>query len=66
PHTRDIHHHPRSPATRPWLVAELGPAQVDLQRRLKAVFDPLGLLAPDGFLSDAETTPALTRDEVPA
>ena len=53
-------------AKRPWLVDELGQAQVDLQRRLKAVFDPLGLLAPDGFLSDAETTPALTRDEVPA
>jgi len=31
---------------RAWLRDELGDAQVDLQRQLKAVFDPLGLLNP--------------------
>ena len=29
-----------------WLAAELGEAQVDLQRQVKAVFDPLGILNP--------------------
>jgi glycolate oxidase len=31
---------------RRWLAYELGDAQVDLQRRLKAAFDPLGILNP--------------------
>lgn len=53
-------------AKRPWLIDELGDEQVALQRRIKAVFDPLDLLAPDGFLSDDHTTTVLTRDEVPA
>ena len=30
-----------------WLAYELGDDQVDLQRQLKAVFDPLGILNPD-------------------
>ncbi|MGO3032940.1 MAG: FAD-binding oxidoreductase [Microbacterium gubbeenense] len=53
-------------AKRPWLADELGEAQLALQRRLKAVFDPHGLLAPDGFLSEDHTTTVLTRHEVPA
>ncbi|HLS93091.1 MAG TPA: FAD-linked oxidase C-terminal domain-containing protein [Microbacterium sp.] len=53
-------------AKRPWLADELGPAQLELQRAIKRVFDPLGILAPDGFLSDDDAAPALTRDEVPA
>ncbi|MFJ9456501.1 FAD-binding oxidoreductase [Kitasatospora sp. NPDC101447] len=31
---------------RDWLARELGPVALDLQRQLKAVFDPLGLLNP--------------------
>jgi len=31
---------------RHWLVDELGAPQLDLQRRIKAVFDPLGILNP--------------------
>jgi glycolate oxidase len=31
---------------RRWLEAELGAEQVDLQRRIKATFDPRGLLNP--------------------
>jgi len=53
-------------AKRPWLLDELGEVQVELQRRVKAVFDPLGLLAPDGFLSTDHSTTILTRDEAPA
>lgn len=34
-----------------WLAEELGEQQVELQRSLKAVFDPLGLLAPASFLA---------------
>ena len=36
---------------RQWLSMELGDAQVALQRSIKQVFDPLGILAPDSFLS---------------
>lgn len=36
---------------RPWLADELGEQQVELQRSVKAVFDPLGLLAPASFLT---------------
>ena len=35
----------------PWLGLELGARQLDLQRRLKAVFDPDGLLSPASFLA---------------
>ncbi|QAY71597.1 FAD-binding oxidoreductase [Xylanimonas protaetiae] len=38
---------------RGWLADELGAEQIALQRAVKAVFDPLGLLAPDSFLADA-------------
>ncbi len=31
---------------REWLERELGPVAVELQRQLKAVFDPLGILNP--------------------
>ncbi|MFF9667407.1 FAD-linked oxidase C-terminal domain-containing protein, partial [Streptomyces althioticus] len=31
---------------RDWLARELGPVALDLQRQLKAVFDPLGILNP--------------------
>jgi glycolate oxidase len=31
---------------RDWLARELGPAGLDLQRRVKAAFDPLGILNP--------------------
>ncbi|MFE4976470.1 FAD-binding oxidoreductase [Kitasatospora sp. NPDC056651] len=31
---------------RDWLVRELGPVALDLQRQVKAVFDPLGILNP--------------------
>ena len=31
---------------RQWLEEELGAAQLQLQRRIKAVFDPLGILNP--------------------
>lgn len=53
-------------AKRQWLADELGEQQIALQRRLKAVFDPLGLLAPDGFLADPQNPTILTRNEVPA
>lgn len=36
---------------RPWLAGELGERQVELQRSVKTVFDPLGLLAPASFLA---------------
>lgn len=36
---------------RPWLEAELGAAQLELQRAVKRAFDPLGILAPDSFLA---------------
>lgn len=36
---------------RPWLEAELGADQLHLQRQIKAVFDPLGILSPDSFLA---------------
>ncbi|MFH5821260.1 FAD-binding oxidoreductase [Georgenia sp. AZ-5] len=36
---------------RPWLTTELGERQLDLQRAVKAAFDPLGILAPDSFLA---------------
>jgi FAD/FMN-containing dehydrogenase len=36
---------------RPWLASELGPRQLELQRSVKDVFDPLGILAPDSFLA---------------
>ncbi|MET0813393.1 MAG: FAD-linked oxidase C-terminal domain-containing protein [Microbacterium sp.] len=37
---------------RGWLADELGPRQIELQRAVKRVFDPQGLLAPDGFLAE--------------
>lgn len=40
---------------RPWLELELGTRQLELQRQLKAVFDPLGILAPDSFLTPEGT-----------
>jgi glycolate oxidase len=36
---------------RPWLARELGTRQLQLQRSVKDVFDPLGILAPDSFLA---------------
>lgn len=39
---------------RPWLASELGEHQVELQRSVKAVFDPLGLLAPASFLARSD------------
>ncbi|GAA3689956.1 FAD-linked oxidase C-terminal domain-containing protein [Arthrobacter ginkgonis] len=36
---------------RPWLERELGTRQLQLQRSVKAAFDPLGILAPDSFLA---------------
>ncbi|WP_322097301.1 FAD-binding oxidoreductase [Nakamurella alba] len=39
---------------REWLADELGEPQLDLQRRIKAVFDPLGILSPDSFLAVTE------------
>jgi glycolate oxidase len=53
-------------AKRPWLADELGEEQLALQRRLKAVFDPLGILAPDGFLASDDALRVLTREQVPA
>lgn len=38
-------------AKRLWLEDELGSAQLALQRAIKAVLDPAGILAPDGFLA---------------
>ncbi len=35
---------------REWLGRELGPVSLELQRRLKAVFDPTGILNPDKVL----------------
>jgi len=48
---------------RDWLVDELGSAQVDIQRGIKRVLDPHGLLAPDSFL--AETAAARFAAIVP-
>jgi glycolate oxidase len=39
-------------AKRQWLEEELGSDQLALQRAIKAVLDPAGILAPDGFLAD--------------
>ena len=36
---------------RRWLRDELGETQLALQRAVKAAFDPLGILAPDSFLT---------------
>ena len=36
---------------RPWLADEIGQSSLDLQRRLKAVFDPRGILNPHTFLA---------------
>jgi glycolate oxidase len=36
---------------RPWLARELGTRQLQLQRLVKDVFDPLGILAPDSLLA---------------
>jgi glycolate oxidase len=38
---------------RPWIAEELGEANLALQRRLKAAFDPLGILNPHTWLADA-------------
>ena len=38
-------------AKRQWLEDELGSEQIALQRAIKAVLDPAGILAPDGFLA---------------
>ncbi|WP_052436648.1 FAD-linked oxidase C-terminal domain-containing protein [Georgenia sp. SUBG003] len=40
---------------RPWLVRELGHRQLELQRAVKQVFDPAGILAPDSFLASDGT-----------
>ena len=39
---------------RPWIEAELGPASLDLQRRIKAAFDPQDILNPHTWLADAD------------
>ncbi|WP_285101593.1 FAD-linked oxidase C-terminal domain-containing protein [Promicromonospora sp. MEB111] len=39
-------------AKRRWLADELGAEQIALQRAIKAVLDPAGILAPGGFLAD--------------
>ena len=36
---------------RPWLADEIGQSSLDLQRRLKTVFDPRGILNPHTFLA---------------
>ncbi len=36
---------------RPWLAEEIGQSSLDLQRSLKAVFDPRGILNPHTFLA---------------
>lgn len=38
---------------REWLAAELGETSLDLQRRIKAVFDPAGVLNPGKAITDA-------------
>lgn len=47
-----------------WLADELGDDQVDLQRRLKAVFDPLGILNPGRCSRSDSTTPTLPPDAI--
>ena len=37
---------------RPWIEQELGTASLDLQRRIKAAFDPQGILNPHTWLAD--------------
>jgi glycolate oxidase len=44
---------------RGWLVDELGREQIELQRAVKRAFDPLDLLAPDGFLGVDDPHPSL-------
>ncbi|NUS65543.1 MAG: FAD-binding oxidoreductase, partial [Saccharothrix sp.] len=44
-------------AKRRWLADELGAEQVALQRAIKAVLDPAGILAPGGFLADDGVAP---------
>ncbi|MET0864199.1 MAG: FAD-linked oxidase C-terminal domain-containing protein [Nakamurella sp.] len=38
---------------RPWIAQELGDGNLALQRRLKAAFDPLGILNPHTWLAEA-------------
>jgi glycolate oxidase len=38
---------------RPWIEEELGSASLDLQRRIKAAFDPQAILNPHTWLADA-------------
>lgn len=42
---------------RRWLEDEIGPVALDLQRRLKAVFDPAGVLNPHTWLAKEQTWP---------
>jgi glycolate oxidase len=44
-------------AKRQWLEAELGSGQLALQRAIKALLDPAGILAPDGFLAPDGVAP---------
>ncbi|KAA9106373.1 FAD-binding oxidoreductase [Microbacterium rhizomatis] len=44
---------------RGWLEHELGATQIELQREVKRAFDPLDLLAPDGFLGIHDDDPTL-------
>lgn len=39
---------------KPWLAQELGMRQLQLQRSIKDVFDPFGILAPDSFLATGD------------
>lgn len=41
-------------AKRPWLGAELDPSSIDLQRRLKQVLDPAGILNPHTWLGPVD------------
>ena len=41
---------------RPWLEAELGSGSIALQRKLKEVFDPAGILNPHTWLAAAHST----------
>jgi glycolate oxidase len=45
-------------AKRQWLEDELGSEQLALQRAIKAVLDPAGILAPDGFLAQEVAGPS--------
>ena len=48
---------------RPWIEQELGRASLDLQRRIKAAFDPQDILNPHTWLADDErsVSPARVR-----